>query len=123
MLSRFQYELGIPMGGLFGVSFYDAAKVPTEDGYKQEPLSKDSLPWAWFVSRHTGACVMAFLLDKSVRILATSIGDGPAAYDIPAGMMLVHDLGRVWAMTQENFDEDYCATLVLVSKIPKHSNS
>ena len=119
---RQQFELAIPMGGLFGVSLYSVVGVPTLDGYRQEPLDGYAFSWQWFANLHTADCVRAFLLYKPVRILATSIGDGPAAYDIPAGMMVVHDLGRVWAMTLENFDEDYYAVQALVSRIPKNSN-
>jgi hypothetical protein len=124
MLSRFQYELAIPMSGLFGVSFYNATEVPTQDGYKQEPLSGDSFPWSWFVSRHTGACVRAFKIGDpfcgGIRILAAGIGDGVQAYDIPASMMVAHDLSRIWAMTQENFYDDYYPALLLVREIPRH---
>jgi len=115
------------MGGLFGVSFYKIDKIPTKDGYRQESMDGGSLPWKWFVSQKTGECVRAFLIDgrvlacEGMRVLAASIGKAPAVYDVPAGLMLVHDLERVWAVTQEYFDAEFCLASALVVEISTNS--
>jgi hypothetical protein len=121
MLSGRQYELALPMGIFCAASFYSAVKVHTLDGYYQEPLDGYSFPWQWFVNRYTAGCVRAFLLDKPVRVLAANIDDGSAVYDIPAGMMLVHDLGRIWAMTLGHFNAEYLPVAALIEKMPENS--
>ena len=127
MLNR-QYELLLPMGGLYGVSFYDVTMIPCKDGYHQEPIDGYSLPWSWFVNRRTGSCVRAFLIEKDnllrdgIRVMAASVSNGSDVYDIPTGQMLVHDLGRIWAMTPENFDVEYYSMAALIGKIPENSS-
>lgn len=111
-----KYELALPFGGLYGVSFYDRHEIKTPDGYRQSPLDACGFPWRWFVCVRTGACVRAFLVDGAgVRVLGTPVGEGAAAYDIPAGPMLLHDGGGIWAMERADFDLEYVAidTLLL----------
>ena len=117
-----QYKMLLPMGGLYAVSFYDGTRVPTKDGYRQEPLNGYALPWKWFVSPTSNSCVRAFLLKEPIRILAASVGDGDQAYDIPASLVLVHGLHRIWAMTPESFESEYYPVASLIEKIPKKSN-
>lgn len=122
MLNR--YELLLPMGGLYGVSFYSVTRIPTKDGYHQEPIDTYSLPWAWFVNRKTGSCVRAFLIGDAfrdgIRVMAASIGNGADVYDIPTGQMLVHDLGRIWAPAPEDFNAEYYPMSALIGKIPEN---
>lgn len=53
--------------------------------------------------------------------MAASIGKGDAVYDIPTGQMLVHDLGKIWAMDPGDFDVEYYPMSALIGKIPENS--
>jgi len=113
-------QLAFPFGGFFGVSFYSDKKIETEHGYKEEPLNANRFPWKWFVHQGSGQCVRAFLLgDGGVRILGSPIGDGAAAYDVPSGLMLVHDFGRIWAVDSRDFGSEYLEVDVLRQSSPK----
>jgi hypothetical protein len=111
------FELLLPMGGLFGVSIYKSA-IETPDGYRDEPVDPYSLPWKWHVSVKTYACVRATKLQGPMRILASPVGEGASAYDVPPTMMLVHDLGRIWAMDPMDFQTEYRPADILVQTAP-----
>lgn len=109
-MSGQKYELALPFSGLYGTSFYDTKKIKTDHGYLQESLNPYRFPWQWFVNINTKTCVRAFLIEGAgMRILGSPIGQGAAAYDIPAGLMLLHDLGRIWAMDRAGFESEYVA--------------
>jgi hypothetical protein len=114
-----QFELLLPMGGLFGVSIYHKASVGMENGYRDEPIDPYSLPWEWWVNNRTHECVRMTRLGGPVRILASPIGDGAAAYDVPGGMVLVHDLGCIWVMGPMDFQTQYISVELLVQAMPQ----
>lgn len=116
-MSTRQFELLLPMGGLYGVSIYKAS-VETPDGYRDEPIDPYSLSWEWYVNTRTHTCVRMARPDGPVRVLASPIGNGAAVYDIPSGMVLVHDLGCIWAMAPMDFMTEHTSAKLLVEAMP-----
>jgi hypothetical protein len=115
-----KFELMLPMGSLFGVTIYKAP-VETPDGYRDEPIDPHSLDWHWYANIKTYECVRAAKLPGLMRVLASPIGEGASAYDVPGTMLLVHDLGRVWAMDPWDFQVEYDSVELLVKAMP-HGN-
>jgi hypothetical protein len=119
-MSTRQFELLLPMGGLFGVSIYKAA-VETPDGYRDEPVDPYSLDWRWYVHIRTYECVRMAGLRGPMRVLGSPLGEGASAYDVPHTMVLVHDLMHIWAMTPFDFQTEYDSAKLLVEAMP-HGN-
>ena len=117
-MSTRKFELLLPMGGLYGVSVYKAA-VETPNGYRDEPVDPYSLDWRWYVHVKTFKCVRAVSLHGPMRVLASPLGKGASAYDVPHSMLLVHDLGCIWAMTPGEFMAEYASAEMLVGMMPK----
>jgi len=123
MLGR-KYELIIPYKMLESLAFYDGERefmepetVSEKDrNYRQKHLQPQDLPWRWFVDEK-GACIRAFYLDRSIRVLGWQLSkDSPAAFDIPKGLWLVHDMSRIWAVSPEDFEKTYISTTDLLSR-------
>lgn len=117
-MSTRRFELRLPMGGLFGVSIYKAG-IETPEGYRDEPIDPYSLDWQWYVHIRTYECVRMARLRGDTRVLASPLGKGAAAYDIPDGMVLVHDLWGIWAMEQFDFQTEYSSAKLLVKAMPQ----
>lgn len=113
--------------GLFGLSVYDGRReymepesVPLENrNYRQEQIDFDGLPWSWYVSMETGRAVRAFKMDIPLRLMGAPEGDGSAAYDVPEGGYLLHDMKVAWVLSPEDFKGEYIATEELLKLLEK----
>lgn len=112
---------------LFGLTVYDGRREYTEPdtielknrNYRQQSMSFEDLPWSWYVSRETGEAVRAFKMDIPLRIMGDPVGNGAAAYDVPEGGYLAHDMRIAWVIRPEDFEREYVATGDLLKALEK----
>jgi len=103
-----EHELILPFGFLHGVAFYDARPEKTDDGYKQAGMSYQDFEWNWYINKSLGGCVRAVWLEHPVRVLGWPISvDHPGAYDYPEKCFMVHDLSRIWTISNQRFLQGY----------------
>ena len=99
-------DLRLPFSPLHTVGLYDGVRQPTEEGYLQERMDVDELPWVWYASG--GKCVRAFFSSRPLRVVVGRSG----AFDMPGEQYLVHDVTRIWAMDRDAFERKYHPVVV-----------
>lgn len=112
-----KFEVANAFGNLHGISFYDARRINADDGYKNKRMSYEDFDWDWYVDRNDSGriIVRAVRLKHPVRVLGYPVSvNNSAAYDYPNGYYIVHDLNRVWAMKNNDFDMRYVSIADLV---------